>query len=255
MDLNIRGQKAVITGASKGIGRAVADRLAAEGADVHLVARTSATLEAAVSELKSDYGIEASFSALDLSESANIDRLFVDRSDPIDILVNNAGAIPGGSMDLVDEDTWRDAWDLKVFGYINMCRLAYARMRDSGQGVIINIIGAAGERPSPGYIAGSGGNASLMAITRALGGRSLEDGIRVVAINPGLIKTERLVTILKTQALERFGDEARWEELIDPAFPPGNPQHIADLVAFLASDLSGNTTGTVLTGDGGSCAR
>ena len=255
MDLNIRGQKAVITGASKGIGRAVADRLAAEGADVHLVARTSATLEAAVSELKSDYGIEASFSALDLSESANIDRLFVDRSDPIDILVNNAGAIPGGSMDLVDEDTWRDAWDLKVFGYINMCRLAYARMRDSGQGVIINIIGAAGERPSPGYIAGSGGNASLMAITRALGGRSLEDGIRVVAINPGLIRTERLVTILKTQALERFGDAARWEELIDPAFPPGNPQHIADLVAFLVSDLSGNTTGTVLTGDGGSCAR
>ena len=255
MDLNIRGQKAVITGASKGIGRAVADRLAAEGADVHLVARTSATLEAAVTELKSDYGIEASFSALDLSESANIDRLFVDRSDPIDILVNNAGAIPGGDMDLVDEDTWRDAWDLKVFGYINMCRLAYARMRDSGQGVIINIIGAAGERPSPGYIAGSGGNASLMAITRALDGCSLEDGIRVVAINPGLIKTERLVTILKTQALERFGDEARWEELIDPAFPPGNPQHIADLVAFLASDLSGNTTGTVLTVDGGSCAR
>ncbi|HIC73355.1 MAG TPA: SDR family NAD(P)-dependent oxidoreductase [Alphaproteobacteria bacterium] len=255
MDLNIRGRKAVITGASKGIGRAVADRLAAEGTDVHLVARTVATLEAAVSELKTDYGIKASFSALDLSESTNVDQLFADRSDPIDILVNNAGAIPGGSMDLVDEDTWREAWDLKVFGYINMCRLAYARMRDAGQGVIINIIGAAGERPSPGYIAGSGGNASLMAITRALGGRSLEDGIRVVAINPGLIKTERLVTILKTQALERFGDEARWEELIDPAFPPGNPQHIADLVAFLASDLSGNTTGTVLTVDGGSCAR
>jgi NAD(P)-dependent dehydrogenase (short-subunit alcohol dehydrogenase family) len=159
-------------------------------------------------------------------------------------------------MDLVDEDTWRDAWDLKVFGYINMCRRAYARMRDTGQGgVIVNIIGAAGERPSPGYIAGSGGNASLMAITRALGGRSLEDGIRVVAINPGLIKTERLVTILKTQALERFGNENQWEDLIDPVFPPGNPEHIADLVAFLASDLSGNTTGTVLTVDGGSCAR
>ncbi len=171
MDLNIRGQKAVITGASKGIGRAVADRLAAEGADVHLVARTSATLEAAVSELKSDYGIEASFSALDLSESTNVDQLFADRNDPIDILVNNAGAIPGGSMDLVDEDTWREAWDLKVFGYINMSRLAYARMRDAGQGVIINIIGAAGERPSPGYIAGSGVNASIRAITPALGGR------------------------------------------------------------------------------------
>ena len=255
MDLNIRGRKAVITGASKGIGRAVADRLALEGTDVHLVARTVATLETAVSELKTDYGIEASFSALDLSESANVDRLFTDCNDPIDILVNNAGAIPGGSMDLVDEGSWREAWDLKVFGYINMCRLAYARMREVGCGVIINIIGAAGERPSSGYIAGSGGNASLMAITRALGGRSLEDGIRVVAINPGLIKTERLVTILKDQALERFGNEDQWEKLIDPEFPPGNPQHIADLAAFLASDLSGNTTGTVLTVDGGSCAR
>ena len=255
MDLNIRGRRAVITGASKGIGRAVADRLAAEGVDVHLVARTRMILEAAVSGLKNDYGVDASFSALDLSKSANVDRLFVDYNDPIDILVNNAGAIPGGSMDLVDEDSWRGAWDLKVFGYINMCRLAYARMREVGCGVIINIIGAAGERPSSGYIAGSGANASLMAITRALGGRSMEDGIRVVAINPGLIRTERLVTILKTQALERFGDDDRWEELIDPVFPPGNPQHIADLAAFLASDLSGNTTGTVLTVDGGSCAR
>ena len=255
MDLNIRGRQAVVTGASKGIGRAIADRLAAEGADVHLVARTVATLEAAVSELKNDYGINASFSALDISESANVDRLFADYNNPIDILVNNAGAIPGGSMDLVDEDKWRDAWDLKVFGYINMCRLSYTRMQDAGQGVIINIIGAAGERPSPGYIAGSGGNASLMAITRALGGYSLKDGIRVVAINPGLIKTERLVTILKDQALERFGNKDQWEELIDPEFPPGSPQQIADLAAFLASDLSGNTTGTVLTVDGGSCAR
>jgi hypothetical protein len=255
MDLNIRGRKAIITGGSKGIGRAVADRLASEGVDVHLVARTSATLETAVSELKNNYSVDASFSALDLSKSANVAQLFSDCTDPLDILVNNAGAIPGGSIDLIDERIWREAWDLKVFGYINICRLAYARMRDAGQGVIINIIGAAGERPSPGYVAGSGGNASLMAITRALGGRSLEDGIRVVAINPGLIKTERLVTILKTQALERFGDEDQWEDLIDPVFPPGNPQHIADLVAFLASDLSGNTTGTVLTVDGGSCVR
>ena len=120
MDLNIRGRKAVITGGSKGIGRAVADRLASEGVDVHLVARTSVTLEAAVSELENDYGINATFSTLDLSESANIGRLFADCSDPIDILVNNAGAIPGGSMDRVDESTWiaavgKQSTDIRAF--------------------------------------------------------------------------------------------------------------------------------------------
>ena len=255
MDLTIRGRSAVITGASKGIGRAVAERLAAEGVNVHLVARTVTTLETVASELRDKYDVEVGISALDLSVSSNVDQLFAEYSGTIDILVNNAGAIPGGSIDRVDEATWRQAWDLKVFGYINICRLAYNRMRDAGQGVIINVIGAAGERPSPGYIAGAGGNASLMAITRALGGHSLSDGIRVVAINPGLIRTERLVTILKAQAEESLGDENRWEELVDPIFAPGDPQHIADLTAFLASDLSSNTTGTVFTVDGGSSVR
>ncbi|HAD38233.1 MAG TPA: short-chain dehydrogenase [Gammaproteobacteria bacterium] len=255
MDLNIRGRSAVITGASKGIGRAVAERFAAEGVNVHLVARTVTALDTAVDELKDKYGVDAGFSALDLSVSANVDQLFAKYVGTIDILVNNAGAIPGGGIDRVDEATWRQAWDLKVFGYINTCRLVYDRMRDAGHGVIINIIGAAGERPSPGYIAGAGGNASLMAITRGLGSHSLSDGIRVVAINPGLIRTERLVTILKAQAEASLGDENRWEELIDPVFAPGDPQHIADLAAFLASDLSGNTTGTVFTVDGGSSVR
>ncbi|MEC8962839.1 MAG: SDR family NAD(P)-dependent oxidoreductase, partial [Pseudomonadota bacterium] len=153
MDLRIRGRSAVITGASKGIGRAVAERLAAEGVNVHLVARTVKTLETAVSELKDRYGVDAGYSALDLSVSSNVDHLFADYSGTIDILVNNAGAIPGGSIDRVDEEAWRQAWDLKVFGYINICRLAYDRMRGAGHGVIINVIGAAGERPSPGYIA------------------------------------------------------------------------------------------------------
>ena len=249
MDLTIRGRSAVITGASKGIGRAIAERLATEGVNVHLVARTVTTLETAAAELKDKYDVEVGFSALDLSISSNVDQLFSDYSGTIDILVNNAGATPSGSIDQVDEVTWRQAWDLKVFGYINMCRLAYDRMRDAGQGVIINIIGAIGERPSPGYIAGAGGAASLMAITRGLGGHSLSDGIRVVAINPGLIRTERLVKILKAQAEESAELRRNWLD------HPGEPRHIADLTAFLASDLSGNTTGTVFTVDGGSSVR
>ena len=255
MDLGLRGRRAVITGSSKGLGQATAETLAAEGVDVHLVARDGKALERIATDLGKRHGVEASFSALDLSDSANVDGLFAQLTDRIDILVNNAGAIPGGSIDLVDEKRWREAWDLKVFGYINMCRLAYARMQKDGGGVIVNVIGAAGERPTPGYVAGAGGNASLMAITRALGGHSRQDGIRVVAINPGQIKTDRLVTLLRTQAIEQFGDESRWEELVDATFPPGAPHHIADLVAFLASDVSSNTTGTVVTCDGGSCAR
>ena len=232
MDLGLRGRRAVITGSSKGLGQATAETLAAEGVDVHLVARDAKALERIAADLGKRHGVEASFSALDLSDSANVDGLFAQLTDRIDILVNNAGAIPGGSIDLVDEKRWREAWDL-----------------------IVNVIGAAGERPTPGYVAGAGGNASLMAITRALGGHSRQDGIRVVAINPGQIKTDRLVTLLKTQAIEQFGDESRWEELVDATFPPGEPHHIADLVAFLASDVSSNTTGTVVTCDGGSCAR
>ena len=255
MDLGLRGRRAVITGSSKGLGQATAETLAAEGVDVHLVARDAKALERIATDLGKRHGVEASFSALDLSDSANVDGLFAQLTDRIDILVNNAGAIPGGSIDLVDEKRWREAWDLKVFGYINMCRLAYARMQKDGGGVIVNVIGAAGERPTPGYVAGAGGNASLMAITRALGGHSRQDGIRVVAINPGEIKTDRRVPRLKTQAIEQFGDASRWGALVGAPCPPGEPHHIADLVAFLASDVSSNTTGTVVTCDGGSCAR
>ena len=103
----------------------------------------------------------------------------------IDILVNNAGDIPGGSIDKIDEATWRHAWELKVFGYINLTRAIYAQMKARGHGVIVNDIGAAGEKFDANYICGSAGNAALMAFTRALGGKSLADNIRVVGINPG----------------------------------------------------------------------
>ncbi len=108
---------------------------------------------------------------------------------------------------------------------------------------------------SAGYLAGAGGNAALMGVTRALGGVSLRDGIRVVGINPGLIETERLVTMQRTHASRVLGDAERWREMLDPDFPPGQPAHIADMVAFLASPRSGNTTGTIITIDGGMCAR
>ncbi len=254
MDLGLEGRLAVVTGASKGIGLATAAQLAAEGCHVHLVARTETDLQVAEAAIRSQANVEVGYTCADLSDSAQVDRL-CSAFENMHILVNNAGAIPAGSIDDVGEARWREAWDLKVFGYINMCRRAYANMAHRQQGVIINVIGAGGERPSAGYAAGAGGNAALMALTRAMGGVSRRDGVRVVGVNPGQIVTERLETMQRTLAEKRWGDPERWQELWDSRYPPGQPEHIAAMVAFLASDVSANTTGTIITIDGGHCAR
>ena len=145
MDLNLRGRTALITGASKGIGRGSAEVLAEEGVNVILVARTKTDLDAVRDTIASRWNVRAEVHALDISDSANVDRLAALHPD-IDILVNNAGAIPGGNLQEIDEARWREAWDLKVFGYINMCRRFYALMQQRRHGVIINILGMAGER-------------------------------------------------------------------------------------------------------------
>src|SRR5712675_2068825 len=125
MDLKLAGKTALITGGSKGIGRATAEVFAAEGCNVILVSRSAETLAAAKAAIAQKSNVRVDTVAADLSDSANVDRLARDFPD-IDILVNNAGAIPGGTLLDVSEATWRKAWDLKVFGYVNMCRAFYA---------------------------------------------------------------------------------------------------------------------------------
>lgn len=256
MDLGLRGRKALVTGASKGIGRACAEALAAEGVDVVLVSRTAADLEAVRAKIAGEHNVAVRYYALDLSDSSNVDRLAAECPD-IDILVNNAGAIPGGNIAQIDELRWRQAWDLKVFGYINMTRRFYALMAARRQGVIVNILGAAGENPDFDYVAGSSGNASLMAFTRAMGGTAPRDNLRVVGINPGPVMTERLITLMKTRAQGNFGDPEKWTELMKPlAFGrAAKPEEIGHMAAFLASDRSAYTTGTIVTIDGGGSSR
>ncbi len=256
MDLGLRGKKALVTGASKGIGRACAEVLAEEGVDVVLVSRTAADLEVARAEITGRHNVGVSVFALDLSDSKNVDRLAAECGD-IDILVNNAGAIPGGDIAEIDEARWRQAWDLKVFGYINMTRRFYALMAERKSGVIINILGAAGQNPDFNYIAGSSGNASLMAFTCAIGGTAPRDNLRVIGINPGPVMTERLVTLMKTRAESQFGNTERWPELMQGyAFDrAAKPEEIAWMAAFLASDKSAYTTGSIITIDGGGSSR
>lgn len=252
MDLNLKGKKALITGASKGIGRVIAVELANEGVDVAVTARSDKELESLRDELTTKAGVKVRTFPLDLSKSASVDMLARECSD-IDILVNNAGAIPRGRIDEIDEKRWREAWDLKVFGYINMTRAFYALMKKRRNGVIINILGNGGERVDAGYICGAAGNASLMAFTRAIGGASHRDGIRVIGINPGPVATERLVKLMQKEAGDRFGDVDRWEELTThlPFARAATSEEISGMVALLASDRSAYTTGTIITIDGG----
>jgi 3-oxoacyl-[acyl-carrier protein] reductase len=256
MDLGLRGRKALVTGASKGIGRACAEVLAEEGCDVVLVSRTEADLAAACDKIKGQHNVSVRYLALDLSDGRNVDKLAAECADT-DLLVNNAGAIPGGNIAEIDEARWREAWDLKVFGYINMTRRFYALMAERKTGTIVNILGAAGENPDFNYVAGSSGNAALMAFTRAMGGTAPRDGLRVVGVNPGPVMTERLITLTRHRAQTQLGDPERWQELMKGyAFSrAAKPEEIAWMVAFLASDRSGYTTGTIVTIDGGGSSR
>jgi NAD(P)-dependent dehydrogenase (short-subunit alcohol dehydrogenase family) len=256
MDLKLEGKKVLITGASMGIGEGLAKGFAEEGCHLHLVARSGDKLNAIKREIEDAFDVNVAVQALDLTER-NADDRVAEAAGDADILVNNAGVIPGGTLWDVDEQKWREGWELKVFGYINLTRKLYPLMKARGGGVIINNIGNGGEIFDPQYVAGTTGNASLMAFTRALGGRSLEDNIRVIGVNPGPVDTDRLYKLLKKRALQTIGEEGRYKELLVnyPLKRPAHVHEVADLIIFLASYRSGYTSGAIFTVDGGIASR
>jgi hypothetical protein len=256
MDLNLKGKRALVTGGSKGIGKACAQVLAEEGCAVMIASRDATALKAAAADMGAKTGAEVQWKAADLSQRGVAEELAAAAGD-VDILVNNAGAIPGGDLQTVDEDTWRSAWDLKVFGYINLTRVVYARMKAKKSGVIVNVLGNAGEKLNAAYIAGSTANAGLMAFTRTLGGASPADGIRVLGVSPGPVATDRLLSLYKQMAATKLGDANRYQELFKGmAFGrPASAEEIAWTVAFAASARSSYTSGIYITVDGGIAAR
>ena len=256
MDLQLQGKRVLVTGGSRGIGRAAAGALAEEGCRVLIAARDAAALESAAQDIRAETGAEVLWRPTDLSQRGAAEAL-ADWAGDLDILVNNAGAIPGGDLFKVDEDTWRRAWDLKVFGYINLSRAVYATMKVRRQGVIVNVLGYFGEKVNPAFIATTTANASLAALTRALGGVSHLDGIRVAGVSPGPVSTDLLIRGYKKMAEMKLGDANRYEELFSelPFGRPARPEEIGWAVAFLASTRSAYTTGSVLTVDGGLVSR
>ena len=255
MDLQLKGKTALITGASKGIGEGLAKVLAAEGCNLHLAARDGKAMRTLSTELTSRFDISVKVHEADLSCSKAMNELDIAAND-YDMLFNNAGDIPAGDIEEVSDEAIRKGFDLKVFGYISLSRAFWQRRKDR-DGVIINIIGNSGENWDAAYFAGSTGNAALMSFTKALGGRSLNHGIRIIGVNPGPVATDRMLKIMRRKAIDILGDEARWEELYDhyPGKRPATVKEVADLCAFLASPLAGYITGTIVTIDGGISAR
>lgn len=252
MNLNLSKKKVLITGGSRGIGYACAELFLSEGALVTIVGSNSVSLNQAMEALADQYPHQITGKVIDLSSSnahLNMAELLID----IDVLVNNAGAIPGGGLDVIDDQRWRQAWDLKVYGYINTIREVLPRMIQKKTGVVINIIGMAGAAPSYDYICGSMANSALITFTKAVGGYSSQSGVRVLGVNPGPTETDRLMKLYKERAQQQLGDKEKWREMLThlPFGRLAKPEEIANLVVFLASDKASYLSGLVIDADGG----
>src|SRR5262252_4100243 len=252
MDLKLSGGVAVVTGASRGIGRAIAETLAAEGMNITVAARSKDQLD----DLAKSMSTECLVQAVDLrkpeSAAAVVDAT-IKRFGRLDLLVNNAGATKRGDFfELTDAD-WDDGFALKFFGAMRLCRAAWKHLQAS-RGAIVNIIGVGGRTGSADFAIGGSVNAAFRLFTKALTDRGVKDGVRVNAINPGFIKTERLEVRLKSFAAEHGVDLSRAETELAKATGVarfGEPAEIAAAVAFLASTQCGYCHGALLDVDGG----
>ena len=256
MDLGLAGKTVVITGASKGLGRACAESFAREGARLHLVARSADLLENAKSEIEGRFRAKISTQVLDITSKGSADAIF-DVCPDADVLINNAGGIKRGDLLQLDEEQWRQAWELKVFGYINMTRKFYAAMCERKSGVILNIVGLAGEKHQYDYTAGSMGNAALAAFTRTIGSESLDHGVRVLGVNPGWVDTARGIPLMQRYAQSVFGTPDRWADVIGTWGLKRfiRPEELADVVVFLASERASAVCGEVVNVDLGFKSR
>jgi len=257
MELGLRGKTAVVTGASKGIGLAVARALAAEGVDLAISARSAEVLQREAKRMADAHGIAVHPYPTDLSTAEGISGLAAfatERMGRVDILVNNAGAIPAGTIEGLDDETWHRAYDLKLWGYVRLAKALLPAMKERGSGVILNIIGNAGKKPSAGYIAGGIANAGLMNFTAGLAHDAGPFGVRVVGINPGMTRTDRMATLIEKQAQDRGVSVAEMNAAMGRDIPMrrvAEPEDVSDVAVFLVSDRAAMVTGCIVPVEGG----
>ncbi len=250
MDLNLKDKVAIVTGASRGIGKSIAQILSAEGMKLTLVARSP------LDEFSASLPAESLPLSIDLRLPDSASRIVdatIKKFGTLDLLVNNAGATKRGDFLSLTDEEWTDGYALKFFGAMRLSRAAWPHLVNSN-GSIINIIGVGGRTGSAEFAIGGTVNAALMNLTKVLADRGVAEGVRVNAINPGSIATERLQTRITAFASEHnlTHEEARVQ--MAKAFHIarfGNPEEIAHAVAFIASSQAAYIQGAILDVDGG----
>jgi NAD(P)-dependent dehydrogenase (short-subunit alcohol dehydrogenase family) len=256
MDLGLTGQVALVTGASSGIGQAIALAFAAEGVKVAIVGRDTERLQQTVADIQK-LGAESIAIQADLTQLDEVKRVVaetIQRFDRINILVNSAGSAMGGPFLEIPDQQWFDAMQLKFFGAVRLCHEVVPHMMKIGGGRIININGGAAKEPTPTFLPAAATNSAFRNFTKGLALSLKQHNILVNAISPGWTLTPRVTRLIEQQAQIRNVPEAVIEKESSANFVGGQmtkPEEIAATALFLASKHVATITGTEIDIDGG----
>ncbi len=258
MDLGLEGRAALVGGASKGIGKAIARELASEGARVMICSRSEENLTAAAEEIKSETGKEVEHTVCDMASHDDIKRTVAAAAEKLgrlDIVINNAGGPPTGTFQDLDERYWQHAIDQNLLSVVRTIREALPHLMRSRSGRIINITSVSVKQPIDGLILSNATRLAVVGLAKTLSRELAPEGITVNNVCPGNIATERLMALIEERAARQhqtLADAISLEQGRVPMGFLGMASDVASLVAFLASDRARYITGTTIQVDGGS---
>ncbi|HTW07003.1 MAG TPA: SDR family oxidoreductase [Acidimicrobiales bacterium] len=258
MDLNLEGRVALVNAASRGLGRGIAEALAAEGANLVISSRQRDAIENTAAEIAGAYHVEVAAVAADVSQAGTAEHLVATatgRFGRLDILVNNSGGPPGGQFADFDDAAWQSAFDLLLLNVVRMVRACMSSLRASGHGRIINVASTSVRQPIPGLVLSNSLRAGVAGLAKTLSGEVAADHVTVNTVLPGRILTDRLREGFAARAREMgvlIDDLARAEVAKEiPIGRVGEPEDMGKLVAFLCSDAAAYITGQTIAVDGG----